>query len=88
LLFVRKNDFIIASMLGASHGLDASGDFSNQPKLLRSFEEWNMERKDEGTRSCSFEGREYVHAEKMCLSSKCVECRDGEWVETEDIFVL
>lgn len=47
-----------------------------------------MERTSEGPKSCSYEGRDYKHSERMCLSSRCMECRDGEWFEAEDIFVL
>ena len=38
--------------------------------------------------SCKCDGREYAHLEKVCQSSSCFVCKDGDWKIDNRIFIL
>lgn len=41
-----------------------------------------------GKGSCTYEGEFFSNGEKLCVSDRCMVCRDGEWEEKTDLFVL
>jgi len=45
-----------------------------------------MESGKSDKKSCSLDDRTYSHDAEVCESGKCMICKDGEWVETEDLF--
>ncbi len=41
-----------------------------------------------GLKSCTCEGLEFAHLEKVCQGTACFICKDGNWEMDNRIFVL